>query len=198
MTILENTRVIAFVIAVLFCIIFIRGVWRRLWKLPIIGNFLSEKVFPDLNGQWEIKIHSNWTLIDTMRKAALDPDLMRIDVLTDQKKLPKAKVVKLQGELTQNWQQSTFIIEPSKDTPLRTSRTISLELIKATNDHPKRIAWIFRQENNDVDATDEDNFLGAALLNVENNDKLSGKFWNNRQWRKGLNAAGEIVMTRQH
>lgn len=144
-----------------------------------------------------MEIHSNWPTIYALQQAAANSDNERIDVQLLTKKLPPHKILKFRGVLIQNWQKVTFTIEKNEGSPLQNSRTISLELLQATNDQPKRIAWLFRQENNTVASTDEDNFLGAALLNVDSPNEISGKYWNNRSWRKGLNTAGEIIMKRQ-
>lgn len=194
---LDSFRILSFLIATFLSLLFFRCVWRTLWKLPILGEYLSNKIFPDLNGHWDVEIQSNWPTINAIRIAAANSDVERIDVQCFPEKLPPNKISKFRGVLNQNWQKVTFIFETNEETPLRNSRTISFELLKATNEQPKRVAWIFRQENDEVAATDEDNFLGAAILEVEGSDKLSGKYWNNRSWRKGLNAAGEIVMYRR-
>ena len=79
----------------------------------------------------------------------------------------------------------------------QTENALAVELLPEDSEHPKRIAWVFRQENATVAQTDERNFLGAAVLRLANNaDILEGEYWNNRSWHRGLNTAGKITLHR--
>jgi hypothetical protein len=195
LSLLDNARNVAVCIAIVASLIFIQRVWRGIWRFPFLGNYLSDKIFPDLNGRWTITIRSNWPIIDALREAARDVGASRLDVRAAPL-LPPLGTFSFEGEITQTWRRATFVVFPNEATPLRISRTVAFDLIRASDDQPKRVAWVFRQENAAVAATDEDNFLGAALLEVTNADRLTGKYWNNRSWRLGLNAAGEIEMSR--
>ena len=35
-----------------------------------MGSFLSEAVFPDLEGRWKVEIHSNWPVVKAVVDAA--------------------------------------------------------------------------------------------------------------------------------
>ena len=196
LSILNNARVVALIIAGVASLFLFQCVWRTVWRLPVIGPFLSERLFPDLNGDWEIEIRSNWPIISAMANAAKDKQAERLDAFGDPARLPSFVVSKFRGKINQRWYGSTLTIDSNESTPLRTSRTVSFDFLRATDDQPKRVAWFFRQENREVTASDEDNFLGSALLEVTNSVQLDGKYWNNRSWRRGLNAAGEITMRR--
>lgn len=193
-TLAAEPRVAALILSLLASLFLIKPVWRLLWRLPVIGRMLGSWIFPDLNGDWDIEIKSNWPIIDALRQAAKDAARPRVDVAQG---LPSLSTVRLKGTIKQGWFGASLVISPSEATPLRVSRTVSFDLVRATEEHSKRVAWIFRQENREVAATDEDNFLGSALLEVEAGDRLAGKYWNNRSWRAGLNAAGEIDMRKR-
>jgi hypothetical protein len=197
LSLLEKPRTAAVIIAAIGCAFLAQPVWRMAWRLPRLGNYLSEKIFPDLNGKWDIEIRSNWPIINALQSAARSLDAARVDVQGNPAALPPLSTFRFEGQIKQTWYRASLTIFPSGHTPLRTSRTLCFELIPETEDRPKQVGWVFRQENREVAATDEDNFLGSALLEVIGSDKLVGKYWNNRSWRKGLNAAGEIQMTRQ-
>ncbi len=59
-------------ITLLFTVLYCKPVWRFLWRVPVIGRFFSDKVFPDLNGVWDVEMHSNWPMIDKMQKTAAE------------------------------------------------------------------------------------------------------------------------------
>lgn len=195
--ILNSARFIALAVAAFVTLFFWNPVWRFFWKLPLIGALLADKFFPDINGDWKITVESNWPTVDAMRQAARDNSSDRFDVLDENATFPSLSKYKFNGRIEQSWRSTSLEIFPNPAGPLNDSRTLAVDLIQGTDSEPKRIAWVFRQTNKaQIEATDEDNFLGAALLRVISKDELDGYYWNNRSWRKGLNAAGLIKMTR--
>lgn len=196
--VLDSARTVVVFVWLIFAALLWKPIWTRVWRCPFVGPWLSNHFFPDLNGEWDVVIQSNWPTIEMLRKAAKTPTEARFDVLDENTKLPPPGVVQLKATIDQGWSRSTVTIEPNSQTPMRRSKTLALDLIPAADDQPKRIAWIFRQENASVAPTDEGNFLGAALLQVGGDpDILQGQYWSNRSWRKGLNAAGEIELRRR-
>lgn len=187
-------RVAAIILSVIGCAFLFKPIWRSAWRLPIIGRFFSEAIFPDLNGEWEIEIRSNWPIIDSMRRRAEESTRAPVTANANGSSL---STVRLKGVVSQGWLGANLEIRPVEATPLRVSRTLSFDFLRATDDAPKRVAWIFRQENKEVGPTDESNFLGSALLEVDSDMHLIGTYWTNRSWRKGLNVAGEIEMWRK-
>lgn len=174
-----------------------KPIWRSIWKFPLIGAWLSDHVFPDLNGEWEMEIHSNWPIVNAMRTVAKDSAQPRFDVLQEGMNLPALSVTKLPTIIEQGWSKINVVVDKNNLTPLLRSHTLSVELLKEECGYPKRVAWIFRQENSSTEHTDEQNFLGAALLSVSKDGRiLEGQYWNNRQWHKGLNVAGKIIVRR--
>lgn len=187
-------RVAALIVSVIGGAFLLKPLWRLFWRLPIIGRFLSNKIFPDLNGEWDIEIKSNWPIVDAMRQAAENSERPRVNPI---KGRPDLATVRLRGVISQGWLGASLEVRPLEATPLRVSRTLSIDFLPATGEDPKRVAWVFRQQNREVASTDESNFLGSALLEVESADRLVGTYWNNRSWRSGLNVAGEIEMRRR-
>ncbi len=193
---LITSRTIAIGVAAIIWLFLWRPVWRWLWTLPVLGEYLEKKVFPDLNGTWQIEIQSNWPVIKALADAAKSPFIAQLDVTSDRDKNPEFVSSSFVGKIEQDWRKSSLTVLSNKQSPLRKSRTISFDLLPASDSDPKRVAWTFRQENTDLAETDERNFLGSALLEVENKNLIEGHYWNNRAWELGLNSAGRITMKR--
>jgi SMODS-associating 2TM, beta-strand rich effector domain len=189
-------RIIVLGVQAIFALILWKPVWRKIWSFPRIGKYLANRIFPDLNGAWEMETQSNWPTIEPLRNSAKDFSAPRIDILAEGQNLPAPRIDKFRAEIDQNWQQATISVAPNPETPLRSSKTWSFDLLPRIDDQRQRVTWIFRQTNKDVAATDEDSFLGAAVLDVLSPDLLEGVYWNNRSWRRGLNAAGKITLRR--
>lgn len=170
---------------------------KQLWKFPVIGSVLRTHVFEDLDGDWDVEIESNWPTVSALLKASSDPDSAPFDPVNSPQTIPEPAVAEFEATIEVGWEKAEVTFHPNERTPLRQSRTIVFELIRKCPDFPARVFWGFRQFNTSVEATDEDNFLGAAMLDVVSCDELSGVYWNNRSWRKGLNAAGRITMKRK-
>lgn len=193
-----NYQVLASI--VWFCILVFFLVWRMIWKLPMLGPWLSRVIFPDLNGDWKVEVKSNWPIIDKMRNAAKDDQVPRFDPVSEAHPRPQLQLTEFVATIEQRWLSTEIKFKPNHKTPLLNSVTLSADLMRKEGSEPKRIALIYKQENAAVPAhTDENSFLGAALLQVsDDGNSLYGKYWTNRSWDKGLNAAGEIILTRAH
>jgi SMODS-associating 2TM, beta-strand rich effector domain len=173
-------------------------IWKQIWKLPIIGPWLSRIIFPDLNGEWKVVVNSNWPIIDKMRNAAKDKKVPRFDPVNEAHLRPDLLSTEFIATIEQKWLSTEITFKHNQKTPLLNSIPLSADLIGKEGAEPKRLAMIYRQANSPLPAhTDEHSFLGAALLRVSDDGKtLQGNYWTNRSWDKGLNAAGEIILTR--
>ncbi|TGY90064.1 hypothetical protein E5163_02750 [Marinicauda algicola] len=176
---------------------FLPPVRKWLWRLPLVGGFLRTHVFEDLDGHWDVEVESNWPTISALLKASSDMAAGPFDPVNAPETIPEPALTKFDATIKIGWEKAEATFHPNDTTPLRQSRTVVFELIRKCTDYPARVFWGFRQFNASVEATDEDNFLGAAMLDVVSADELSGVYWNNRSWRKGLNAAGRITMRRK-
>lgn len=176
-----------------------KGVWRRIWCLPLAGGWLRSNVFPDLNGEWQISTSSNWPRVKAIFEAAKTGEPYSFDSPP-----PLGNFDELTATIDQDWtgvrmtihrpvqMQGSYVIDRSE--------TISFDLIRPTSDekHP-RIAYFYRQENRAQDMntqTSDRQFLGAAVLRVLDDNILEGDYMTNQGWEKGLNVAGKVRMTR--
>lgn len=195
-----TTRVVASLVSGLIALTLVSQGWRAVWKLPVLGPKLSKALFYDLNGEWTAELQSNWSIVERMQKAAQSTDLV-FDVLDDAD-LPDLLDVSFDVRIRQSWFRTDVEFLPTDNSTLATSKTLSVELFKAENGS-KSMAWVFEAQNkrnnqSKLTVTDERGYLGAARLNLsEDGLELSGEFWQNRAWHRGLNAAGQIVLRKK-
>lgn len=174
-----------------------KPVWRFFWRLPVVGKWLSSAVFPDLNGSWNVEIESNWPIIDAIRKAAKDGG-PRFDVLSESARLPEFQRLHFCATIDQGWFSTKVTLVSDGQSILKSSNTLFVQLLPASDMEEKRIAMTFKQQNSPPRvATDQQEFFGSAILVVsEHGQSMEGQYWNNRSWDRGLNAAGVVRMRR--
>lgn len=195
---LVTSRVVAGVIWGSIALFIVVPGWRLLWKLPLVGPWLANRFFPDLNGEWVVTIQSNWPIVDRLKTAAAS-DQIKFDPSTDES--PSLLEASFNVKIKQTWFRTDVAFLPNEKTPLLSSETISVELFKSENGK-KSVAWIYEQTNKQdntqrLAVTDRSKFYGSAVLNMnEDATELQGQYWQNRSWNLGLNAAGLITLKR--
>lgn len=194
-----TTRLVASLVAGLLALFLVAQGWRIVWKLPYVGRKLSQALFYDLNGTWTASLQSNYSIVEEMKDAANSTDI-RFDVFDDTV-LPSLLERSFEVQIKQTWFRTDVEFLPNKTDPLLESKTISVEFFKAENG-TKSMAWIYEAKNKRENGvrlavTDEHTYQGAANLKLSvDGNELSGEFWQNRSWHRGLNAAGLIVLRR--
>jgi hypothetical protein len=229
--VLEQTVSVATMLS--FGIIFIlscKPVWGLIWKTCWLGPWLSQNIYPDLNGKWEVEIISNWPKIDEMQaalnqKMALHVELeKRAKKITEEDKYPPFTLEKPKeafpshkleippayfiATIDQGWIKSKITLVPTKQTAdtanavLQRSVTLSLDFLQPCDIEPHRLCYIYAQQSQPLKIKDTDvgAFYGGAkldLLDVEHGVKeMVGLYFTERNWQKGLNAAGIIKYKR--
>ncbi|MEM7291120.1 MAG: hypothetical protein AAF412_12245 [Pseudomonadota bacterium] len=195
---LLTSRVVAAVIWGSIALFIVVPGWRLLWMLPLVGPWLANRFFPDLNGKWVVTIQSNWPIVEQMKTAAASKEIT-FDPFTN-KSLDLSEA-SFGVKIKQSWLRTDVVFLPNDETPLQSSETISVEYFKSESGK-KSIAWIYEQTNKQHNTqrlaiTDQARFHGSAVLTVnEDATELQGQYWQNRSWNQGLNAAGLIKMKR--
>lgn len=179
--------------------LFWKPVWRLLWRTPFLGDKLADRVFPDLNGTWDVTFQSNWPMIRKMQQAAADKGLPEYDVSRLEK--PEFQEEKATAVISQSWYGvSMEISRAGPNSKILRSVTIAFDLIGKTGTSPHKLAYVYDQENayDNRDPLDSDGFLGGAMLSVsEDHNTLTGVYFTNRSWIKALNTAGSIILKRR-
>lgn len=174
--------------------------WKFVWRLPIVGPWLSKSFFPVLHGEWQFVIESNWPIIEKLKDCAAS-QTEHFDVLSENTTPPSLSQFSFRTKISQSWFSTRVDFLGDEGSIIDHSLTLSVELLQETETDPKRVAWIYRQQNkqgagNQLLLTDEAQFLGGAVMRVCEDGSLKGHYWTNRSWQKGLNAAGVITGNR--
>lgn len=170
--------------------------WKEIWRLPILETYLSRYLFPVLHGEWQFTVKSNWPVIEKLKNSAATTDEI-FDVLAENEPLPNYSSFTFRTKITQTWFSTKVEFLGDEGSILDHSMTLSVELLRATETDPKRVIWVYRQQNKQgsgkpLSLADEAQFFGAAVMRVGDDGKLNGHYWTNRSWQRGLNAAGTI------
>jgi hypothetical protein len=147
-------------------------VWRWLWKTPLVGMLLNEKVCPDLNGTW------TGTTISTYK---------------DEQGKPYEKEVKMVIKAT----FFGFDIRLVSIDKYQRSTVMQSEILKDPRDGSFYLSYIFESVVDQPKETDDAKFDGAARLHVRFEDgevQLVGRYWTNRGWQRNMQTAGTISL----
>lgn len=170
-------------------------VWRFLWaRCP----FLQKHVFPDLNGKWKVELYSNWPRQLQLLEAAQSRDLVLNMRSCPESELAVLTPVVLEAEISQSWWAFEIkLYNPTSNTPIRKSNTISVDPFPRNGFRDPGICYIYKQENTTDNILDDIEFYGAARLEYDfEKGHLEGLVWTARMWRRAMNTASKAVFTR--
>jgi len=134
-------------------------------------------VFPDLAGEWQGELRSNWPRI----AARGEPNVGEIDLLSRPAK----------ATITANL--LAVCMELVTDDRYSTSRTFVAGVSKDVTTGEITVSYLYENTTLDPKSTDVSKHEGAARLTLrrEGDDLvLEGPYWTNRAWHLGLNTAG--------
>lgn len=169
-------------------------IWRFVWrKVPRLNRW-----FPDLNGNWDVALESNWPRHQQLLEAAESP-VRHFDIrhCPDDELAPLSKV-QLKAVITQTWWVFEMrMFNPTGTSPIERSDTISVDPIGRMGQQQAGICYFYKQVNATDTVSDDTEFYGAARLFYDpDRDRLEGLFWTARMWRRAINTAGRVTMTR--
>ena len=176
--------------------IFVTPVWRYFWRwIPQLNKW----VFPDLNGEWDVELQSNWSRIDEMLKAA-NREIPKFDMrhLPDDK-LPPLSHELMRARISQSWTAINIVVwNPTGAGPIKESEALAVQPFRG-KDGRHGLAYIFEQENTSDVVSDDRKFLGAArvIIDRDNPNHLCGRMWSDRMWRRGMNTAADIKLVQR-
>lgn len=164
-----------------------------IFALPSVVNFIWNKlpclnrlVAPNLNGTYKVTTTSNYEISKAPSlEHAIDPaDLMKL----------------VAGELviTAGLFSIVGYYLPDSKKPSRSESTILSTSLKNDPSSPFfEFHYIYRASVFSPNAeTDAQSYMGAAYLEIprdwDGKTKLTGNYWTNRSWTKGINTAGEM------
>jgi hypothetical protein len=184
------------IVQLIFTLVFITPLWRTIWRwVPK----LNEWVYPDLNGDWDVELKSNFSRIDALLNSAKG-DTPPVDFRSgNESTLPPLGVYKMQARIRQSWAAIEIDLwNPTKEGPIKNSRTLLVEPFRGSAGR-HGLAYVFEQTNKTDVVSDDSKFRGAAWIerDRDNANVLCGEMWTDRMWRRGMNTAAELRFTRQ-
>jgi SMODS-associating 2TM, beta-strand rich effector domain len=182
---------------ILISLLVMKPVWRWIWKkIPK----MNEWVYPDLNGEWDVEMMSNWSIQQQLIKAAANSgeiiDVEKCPVCDLADLLP----IKLKADINQSWFKIEIKIwNPRNDSPIRRSDVISADPFGSDGLKPSGLFYFFKQENATANLADDTEFFGAARVEYDQKtNRLHGLFWTARMWDRGMNTAGRIAFNQSN
>lgn len=172
-------------------------IYRRVWSLY---EFVFKDAYPDLSGEWEGTIESNYSVHRAIQSAAsssnesLNPlDPVQIDALpleTFEAKLTiRASLLKI-----------NILMEVQGLTDRSDSYSVAATPVVAKNDEPHRLVYIYKSKHFKKAADDESNHTGAAEVQLrrhaDGSIQMIGYYWTARNWRRAGNTAGILNFVR--
>lgn len=175
--------------------IFLTPLWRLVWRWTPLGRWF----YPDLNGEWDVEVRTNWPRIDATLRAA-NGETGPVDVrLADEDTLPPLQSMTLRATIVQSWARMRIDVRnPSGDSPIKASKTVAVEPFRGEEGRHGLI-YVFEQESANTSVADDRIFYGAARIVVDQSgpDILCGSMWTDRMWRRGMNTAAEVRFVRR-
>jgi hypothetical protein len=167
-----------------------KRVFCPLWRLQPVQTLL----FPYIAGQWEGQIFSNWPVMAAMSSAFIDGSEAHSSSDLDVGVIGTAdKPIKVLIEA--DLFRIRIRLRTADD--YSTSRTIFVTPRRSLG--VAELLYIFQNDTPLPVNTDALSHLGAAFLQVLSKDGqqvIEGTYWTARNWTKGLNTAGRIVLRR--
>lgn len=141
----------------------------RLWGLRDIA--------PDISGDWRVELESNWPVIAQMSGLPT----------------PKSSTVLATIRVKARLLRVTVTLDA--DTKYSTSKAVCVSAVRDEDAGDLRLYYVYANHTPNPEATDSSHHFGAALVDFRGQGAEmtgSGLYWNNRNWTKGLNAAGTM------
>lgn len=193
---LEKFRVVIGTASLVILVLSSKWVWRPFWKIKGLNSLLSKVIAPDLNGDWDVKLESNFPVIEKLKKSAKGK--RTFDVANSDIKLPDLSLHEFDATINQSWEDIKIEFLPNGASPLQKSDTLTCSFFKSTRPDRQGLTYVYKQESDTNSNTDDESFFGAAeLIIADDGQSMTGHYWTKRQWQKGLNTAGKITFTKK-
>lgn len=199
-----EVRVLAIpgIVWVLLLALTFNPVWRWFWARSREISWLpdlNDKVFPDLNGEWEVLLESNWSRQEQLLVAAADRRKSFDPRTCNAAALAPLKQMILKAEIAQSWWSIKMTVtNPAADSPMKESNTYIVMPRKKTENAPPSLCYFYDQTNDTDNQADDPVFSAAACITYDlKSNTLEGTFWTARQWRRAINTAGKITITKK-
>jgi hypothetical protein len=167
-----------------------KWVFPHFWKLRLV-QALS---FPYVAGEWTGTISSNWpvkeAMMDAFVKGQSAQGTEKLDIVALGTETKRVKVT-IEADLF------NVIVKLETLDKYSTSYSLHVQPQRGGALRRSRLCYIYQNDTQVPVNTDAESHFGAAFLEVSEDGKtLEGTYWTARNWTKGLNTAGRIVLRR--
>jgi hypothetical protein len=138
-------------------------------------------LFPPIEGEWTGELTTNWPTIASMAELPAG----------DTKPIAIAAYVKAR--------LFTVGMETKSATGYSSSETLTVGLAKHGLKDVLRLAYVYEGKTPQPLVTDSSQHYGSAILDLHGKKEsmtMEGSYWTNRNWTKGLNTAGRLILRR--
>jgi hypothetical protein len=153
-------------------------------RLPFLWQ-----IFPNIDGEYEIEVSSNWSLINSGTGDAQEQVLSQGDVDLFGK-IGRAKIIVRLNRIDMNVVMNDEYLS---------SETVSCSLHRELGERAPSLFYVYEAFIAKPKPSDSDHHLGAGRIKIplERFPRvLQGVYWTNRNWHRGLNTAGQVRLTR--
>ena len=150
-------------------------------RLPIMW-----RLFPDIDGKYEVAISSNWSIVSDRREG-------QTSTSGDAEFLRRVGKAKITSRLTR------IDMRLEMDDGYLTSEMIVCSLRREAGERLPTLLYIFDGHVAVPKPTDSQRHLGAGRISIPLERRptlLEGNYWTDRNWHQGLNTAGRIQLKR--
>lgn len=156
-------------------------------RLPLLW-----RLFPCIDGDYIVEVSSNWPLISQRNQEGSSPPT---DKYGDSDLLFKKA-----GKATIKARLLSVHIKFETDDEYSSSNTVVCSATPGTGGAEPSLYYIYQNHTPVPQATDSEYHFGAARISIPREkcpSTLTGTYWTDRNWHRGLNTAGRIKLTRK-
>jgi len=142
--------------------------------------------FPPIDGRYQVEMASNWSVVQARSQGDAATEF---DAAAD----AFSKV----GTMTITARLLDVHVHLEMDDGYSQSDTIACSLRPASGGGPPHLYYVYRAEVPVPKSSDSEQHHGAARIPLPKRkdlSELSGTYWTDRNWHKGLNTAGRISL----
>ncbi|NMM46514.1 hypothetical protein HH303_18630 [Rhodospirillaceae bacterium KN72] len=160
------------------------GLFTKLCRLP--GMW---RLFPNIDGEYEIEISSNWSVVKA-RNEGREPEASSDGDVALFNRVGRATITARLTRIDMSLTMGDGYL---------TSETVACSLRRNTGERRPVLFYIYESQVPAPKNTDSNRHLGAARVIVPLERRptvLEGNYWTDRNWHLGLNTAGRIRLCR--
>jgi hypothetical protein len=142
--------------------------------------------FPAIEGTYDVEMASNWSLIEA-RANGTTP--IEFDANTN--------AFRKVGKMTIKARLLDVHVHLVMDDGYSQSDTIACSVKPAADGGPPHLYYVYRAHVPVPKSTDSESHYGATRIPLPNEkrlNELTGTYWTDRNWHKGLNTAGRLIL----